>query len=170
MFLIAEKLFDPYIEKQICRYYREKDSKAFHYFQCKCSIRSILTNFLFDIDGTTFIMNSSELFYESEEDKNLCNFVFTNNAINNNLILGSPFLEGLVSVYDYDNQQIDFYTKYKLDIKGNKMKGSLIKTLLTILICELILICVLLTINEKMEIEKIEKNKRKKFAFTFYYD
>ena len=50
------------------------------------------------------------------------------------------------------------------------MKGSLIKTLLTILICELILICVLLTINEKMEIEKIEKNKRKKFAFTFYYD
>ena len=111
-------------------------------------------------------MNSSELFYESEEDKNLCNFVFTNNAINNNLILGSPFLEGLVSVYDYDNQQIDFYTKYKLDIKGNKMKGSLIKTLLTILICELIFI----NYNEKMEIEKIEKNKRKKFAFTFYYD
>ena len=64
-------------------------------------------------------MNSSELFYESEEDKNLCNFVFTNNAINNNLILGSPFLEGLVSVYDYDNQQIDFYTKF--DIKGNKI-------------------------------------------------
>ena len=170
MFLIAEKLFDPYIEKQICRYYREKDSKAFHYFQCKCSIRSILTNFFFDIEGTTFIMNSSELFYESEEDKNLCNFVFTNNAINNNLILGSPFLEGLVSVYDYDNQQIEFYTKYKLAIKGNKMKGSLIKTLLTILICELILICVLLTINEKIEIEKIEKKKRKKFAFTFYYD
>ena len=91
-------------------------------------------------------------------------FLFTNNAINNNLILGSPFLEGLVSVYDYDNQQIEFYTKYKLAIKGNKMKGSLIKTLLTILIC------VLLTINEKIEIEKIEKKKRKKFAFTFYYD
>ena len=148
---INSTVFTPYIKNETC--YIASINEDIASFNCECESIKSFPSFHFIFGEIAFTLNSSQLF---DFNTNECVFIVQLNEINNTeWIFGVKFLNNYISLYDYENKDITFYSKIPF-IQPKELFSSRYSLLIKILSIILIVIMtpsLLMLIIHKFKIE-----------------
>ena len=103
--VLFHELFEERISKGICRY----TSSTPQNIKCDCKAIKEIGNVTFVIEHTKFVFSEKDLFYEEYDE---CIFLIQENTNNDKeFIIGRIFLNKFLTLFDYDNGRIGFYSK-----------------------------------------------------------
>ena len=113
-----------------------------NFFSCKCELFDKLYKIYFSFDEREFSIPMRSILFKSpfEEKNDKCDLLIYNKANNNDWILGVSFLNNFVTVFDYEDSTIKFYSDYPF-------YQSEIMHLLTSTHTSIILFIIVITIN-----------------------
>ena len=107
---LSDTIFNEYIQNKTCTF-TIKGEKRF--INCPCSVVNTFPNMTFVIDRYHFLLKPSELFIKVESGFN-CLFLIQKNVLpyedKNTWFIGNFFLNKFVTVFDYEEKSIHFYT------------------------------------------------------------
>ena len=109
MDFLNKYIFKEYIDKNICFYELYGMN---HRFNCQCKIRETFPNIIFIFDGNKLELGGKELFFE--EDNNCLFIIWDNHIRRNNWVFGHSFMNKFLMEFDYNSNEIYFYSKKKI--------------------------------------------------------
>ena len=114
-------VFKNYMLNSLCKY--ETNDSLYYYFYCGCEYVKTFADMKIVIGGNVFLFEGNKLFNRIMKH---CFFKiksYKDPEMNKHWIIGSSFIQNIVTQFDYDNHQVAFYTDYKLDyIAQNRNK------------------------------------------------
>lgn len=126
-FLIGTVFKNSFAQKQ-CRY----ESSSDQFIECKCNIINSFPNVNFVFDGKAYTIKLEHLFLNRNYTDYCALEIIYSSWYKNQWVFGTPFLRNFVSVFDYNNQTVTFYSEndfISFDYFNLFLKKKLIKVL-----------------------------------------
>lgn len=120
---LSNTIFKDYIERGQCKY---KNSMSYKYFYCDCRYIDDFPSIIFDFNNYHFELNKSDLFEEAKDNR--CNFNIASNSenqIEKVWSFGRLFILKYYTLFDYDNDEIRFYSETPFSNNNKKKYRSI---------------------------------------------
>lgn len=147
-FLIDTAFKDSFNQK-LCRY----ENSSHQYIECSCNITHTLPQINFVFDSISYTIPLQNLFLNGNQNDNCVLGIIHSGWYKNQWVFGTPFLKDFVSLFDYSNRTVTFYSINNFqpfDYFNLVVKGKIIKTLSTLTIILLSLSSVLILVSKSM--------------------